>query len=57
VRQYFPKTTNFESITQKQIDRVVHILNNRPRKRFDFKTPNEVLAIKLNENFDVAFIT
>ncbi len=57
VRQYFPKKTNFESITQEQINRVVNILNNRPRKRFGFKTPNEVFAQKINENLGVAFIT
>lgn len=56
VRQYFPKMTNFELITQEQIERVVNILNNRPRKRFDYKTPTEVFAQKLNENAGVAFI-
>lgn len=57
VRQYFPKKTNFESITKEQIEKVVNILNNRPRKRFDFKTPNEVFTQKLNENIGVAFIS
>lgn len=57
IRQYFPKKSNFDTITQDQIDRVVNILNNRPRKRHGFKTPNEVLAQKLDENFNVAFIT
>lgn len=57
VRQYFPKMTNFESITQEEINRVINILNNRPRKRFQFKTPNEVFAQKLNENIEVAFMT
>ena len=57
VRQYFPKKANFEEITQEQINRVVNNLNNRPRKRFDFKTPNEVFAQKLNENLKVAFMT
>lgn len=57
VRQYFPKKTNFETITQEQINRVVHILNNRPRKRFGFKSPKEVFAQKLNENCAVAFMT
>ena len=56
VRQYFPKMTNFDSITQEQINRVVNILNNRPRKRFGFKSPNEVFALKLEENKGVAFI-
>lgn len=57
IRQYFPKKSNFTNITQNQIDRVISILNNRPRKRFGFKTPNEVLAQKLNENLEVAFMT
>ena len=57
VRQYFPKKSNFDEITSEQILRVTNILNNRPRKRFDFKTPNEVFAQKLNENLSVAFIT
>jgi IS30 family transposase len=47
VRQYFPKKSNFEEITQKQIEEVINKLNNRPRKRFGFKTPNEMLALKL----------
>lgn len=57
IRQYFPKKSNFTNITQNQIDRVISILNNRPRKRFGFKTPNEVFAQKLNENLEVAFMT
>jgi IS30 family transposase len=57
VRQYFPKKMNFENITQNQVDRVVNILNNRPRKRFNFKSPSEVFSQKLDENFAVAFMT
>jgi len=57
VRQYFPKKMNFETITQNQVDRVVNILNNRPRKRFNFKSPREVFSQRLDESYDVAFIT
>ncbi|MET4084294.1 IS30 family transposase [Pedobacter sp. UYP30] len=57
VRQYFPKKSNFGSITKLQTEQVINILNNRPRKRFGFKTPNEVFAEKLNNLADVAFIT
>jgi transposase, IS30 family len=57
IRQYFPKKYNFELITEKDINRVIKILNNRPRKRFGFKTPNEVFAEKLNNLTSVAFIT
>ena len=57
VRQYFPKKSNFEHITKIQIETVTNILNNRPRKRFGFKTPNEIFAEKLNNLDTVAFIT
>ena len=57
VRQYFPKKSNFESITKLQTIQIVNILNNRPRKRFGYKTPNEVFAQKLNDLSSVAFIT
>jgi IS30 family transposase len=33
IRQYFPKGSSFESITDKQIQYVQHNLNNRPRKK------------------------
>ena len=56
VRQYFPKSMSFENITQLDISAVVERLNNRPRKRFDFKSPNEMLAHKLNNTEGVAFI-
>jgi IS30 family transposase len=42
VRQYFPKKTNFATITQGDVRRVERLLNNRPRKCLDFKTPNQV---------------
>jgi len=42
VRQYFPKKTNFATITQADVRRVERLLNNRPRKCLDFKTPNQV---------------
>ena len=56
VRQYFPKSMSFENISQQDISAVVERLNNRPRKRFDFKSPNEMLAHKLNNTEGVAFI-
>ncbi|MDM1084823.1 IS30 family transposase [Myroides odoratimimus] len=57
VRQYFPKMTNFDLITQAAIDKAVNILNNRPRKRFGFKSPNEIFTEKLNLMVTVAFNT
>lgn len=49
VRQYFPKGSDFMKIKKQDVIRVQNILNNRPRKRFGFKSPNEMLAIKLNQ--------
>ena len=42
IRQYFPKNRDFTTITQKETDHAMNRLNNRPRKRLGFKTPNQV---------------
>lgn len=41
IRQYLPKGTNLSRITQGQCDRIAEQLNNRPRLRLGFRTPNE----------------
>lgn len=56
IRQYFPKKSNFENITEEEIDTVINILNNRPRKRFGYKTPKEIFAEKLDNLEPVAFM-
>ena len=56
IRQYFPKKSNFGNITQQEIETVINTLNNRPRKRFGYKTPNEIFAEKLNKSDPVAFM-
>jgi IS30 family transposase len=42
VRQYFPKKQSFDNITNDDTELVMNLLNNRPRKCLDFKTPFEV---------------
>jgi len=42
LRQFFPKGTFFASVTQRQLDRVVRLINTRPRKRHRYATPLEV---------------
>lgn len=42
VRQYFPKGSDFSTITDNDLRRVERKLNNRPRKCLDMKTPNQV---------------
>lgn len=42
LRQYFPKKTDLSKITEEQLEEVVRCLNDRPRKRLDYRTPREV---------------
>ncbi|MBK7357670.1 MAG: IS30 family transposase [Saprospiraceae bacterium] len=42
LRRFFPKRTNFDEVSESQINKVEHLLNNRPLKMFNYKTPNEV---------------
>jgi IS30 family transposase len=42
LRQFFPKGTNFALVRQHQVDRVIKLLNNRPRKCLNYRTPAEV---------------
>lgn len=42
LRQFFPKRTSLAHVTQRQVDRAVAILNNRPRKRLGYRSPSEV---------------
>lgn len=42
VRWYFPKGTDFATISDEAIQAVEDTLNNRPRKRLGWKTPLEV---------------
>lgn len=57
IRQYFPKRMSFENITDQQVQYVEDKLNNRPRKKHGFQSPNEVFLQTLNNNGQVAFIT
>jgi len=44
IRRYFPKKTDWSLITQGQLDKVVKMINTRPMKCLDFKTPEEVFV-------------
>ena len=57
VRQYFPKGMNFGRITEHRVSEVVDILNQRPRKRFGFRSPEEVFQNATLNNEGVAFVT
>lgn len=42
IRRYFPKGTDFSKVSQAQIDHVVSIINNKPRKILGYRSALEV---------------
>ena len=48
IRDFFPKKTDFTTITPEELQVVENNLNNRPRKRLNWLTPAEVFAKELN---------
>lgn len=54
VRQYFPKTIRFDNLTQKEVEKVEVLLNNRPRKVLNFLTPIEAFEELRRECRNVA---
>jgi IS30 family transposase len=53
IRYYFPKRTDFSTISDEDLKAVEWELNNRPRKRLNFSTPQEVF----NNYLGVANVT
>jgi IS30 family transposase len=49
IRQFFPRTTDFKTITADEVKRVQDLLNGRPRKVLDFHTPYEAFSTLLAE--------
>lgn len=43
LRQFFPKGSDFASLSKQRLAWVVRLLNNRPRKRLNYQTPAAVL--------------
>jgi IS30 family transposase len=42
LRQFFPKGMDFSTIVQSDVDIALELLNNRPRKCLNYRTPTEV---------------
>lgn len=42
LRQYLPRGTSFDKVRQDHCIKIAEKLNNRPRRRLGFRTPNEV---------------
>ena len=47
IRQFFPKGTDLAHIPEQRFTKVQQLLNDRPRKRLGYRSPNEVLASRL----------
>jgi IS30 family transposase len=43
MRYFLPKGTSFETVSRKRLARIEDLLNNRPRKCLDYRTPAEVI--------------
>ncbi len=52
IRQYLPKRTSFDNLTQDKLNFIMHRLNNRPRKTLNVRTPNEVFYEATNIAFN-----
>jgi len=42
LRQFFPKGTNFKTVKPQALQTAVDLINHRPRKSLDYRTPHEV---------------
>lgn len=47
IRLFFPKKTDFNLFTKKDVRRVENEINNRPVRKFGYLTPNEVFLQKI----------
>lgn len=54
LRGYLPKKADITDLTQSELDDIAEELNNRPRKRLGYLTPNEYYQYLLKEDSKVA---
>ena len=47
LRQYWPKHTDFKQVTPRAVASVIASLNNRPRKKLDYQTPADKMAVHM----------
>ena len=49
IREYLPRSTDMDTITDEDIYRIQEKLNNRPRKKLYYRSPNQVTAAVTNQ--------
>ncbi len=54
VRQYFPKKSSFATIASWEVKHVEYLLNTRPRKTLNYRTPLEVFFEATGKNLNYA---
>jgi IS30 family transposase len=42
IRMFFPKKTDFRNVTEQQVRLVQNLINERPLRMFNYKSPNEI---------------
>jgi IS30 family transposase len=47
IRRFFPKKTDLREISHHRVRQVQEFLNNRPVRKFNYKTPNQALQEKI----------
>ena len=47
IRRFFPKKTDLTKVTTERVKEVETIINNRPVRKFNYKTPNQVFSEKI----------
>lgn len=54
LRQYLPKQMRFDNLKQRQVNKAVALLNNRPRKCLDYQTPQAAFESSMINTQNVA---
>lgn len=49
LRDFFPKGTDFSMVSQEELAHAVELINNRPRRSLNFRTPKEVLDAEIRQ--------
>jgi IS30 family transposase len=52
LRQYLPKGTDLKQHSQGDLDKIAWLLNTRPRKRYEFRTPQELMESVLSNHIN-----
>ena len=57
IRQYLPKGTDLSVHSQETLDEIALSLNRRPRKRFGFRSPIEVITELFHKEYETSIMT